>query len=158
MISILPQQLDYNYADYWGEYLPPTLQSLLPLLDAGCYVPRWYQCVPDANETMALGDYNALALAIPAGSFIVAILHTFQEGVSGTFTLQITDVAMGHQWFSQPAPDQMFWKDNGRNGYVLPKPYPVVTPGNFLVERWCSAAGSCEVTFAVAEPLMAVPN
>lgn len=158
MIDTLPQQLDYNYQDYWGEYLPPTLEPLWALLQAGCYVPRWFQVPNDALETMAVGGYNAYAVAIPAGSFIIAILHSFQEGVSGAFTVQITDTALDHQWFSQAAPDQMFFKENGRNGYLLPKPYPVITPGNFLVERWCYGAGSCELTLLVAEPRgVAVP-
>lgn len=152
MISILPQQLDYNYQDSWGEYLPPTLEALRPLIEAGCYVPRWYQAPTDDLEAMVAGDYSTFTLQILPGTYIHTILHSFQEGMSGSFTVQITDLSLNHQWFSQPAPDAMFYKENGRNGYVLPKPYPIITPGNLVFERWCTTAGACELIFAVVEP------
>lgn len=152
MIEILNPQLDYNYTDYWAEFLPFALESWWPIINAGCYIPRWFQAPTNALQSMAAGDSDEYTLQLPAGSFIMAIMHSFQEGVSGTFTLQITDTSLDHQWFSQSAPDSLFYKTSGRNGYVLPKPYPVITPGNFIFERWCRTAGSCELLFAVAVP------
>lgn len=152
MIEIMSPQLDYNYQDFWGEYLPPTLEFLRPLIEAGCYVPRWWQVPNNAGAQMTVGGYDPYTVAIPAGSFIYAIPHSFQAGVSGKFRVQITDTSLNHQWFSQPAPDQLFYKTNGRNPYYLPKPYLVISPGNFVVERWCVAAGSCELILACAVP------
>lgn len=155
MIDVINPQLDSFYADYWAEYLPFALENWEWIVKAGCYAPRWYQAPTNALQTMTVGAYNAFALQIPAGSLIMAIYHTRQEGVSGEFTAQVTDTALGHQWFGQPVPDTLFLKvpnTSGRNGYVLTKPYPVITPGNFLVERWCTVAGICELLFAVAEP------
>lgn len=152
MIHLLNPKLDYNFQDYFGEYLPFAYEALRPLLDAGCYVPRWYQAPANSLVDMAAGDYNAVSLTLPPGSFILAILHSDQESVTGTFTVQITDTALQHQWFSQPVPDSMFDRFSGQNGYPLPKPYPVVSPGVLLIERWCTVAGSCEILFAVAEP------
>ena len=158
MIEVLNPQLDSNYADYWGEYLPYELENWKPIIAAGCFRPVWYQAPTNALQSMAVGDYKEFALQILPGSIILEIMHSFQEGVSGQFQVQVTDTAFGHQWFSQPVPDSMFYKlpAQGRNGYVLPKPYPVITPGNFLVERWCIAAGICELLFVVAEPTQAV--
>lgn len=154
--GLLNPQLDFNYQDYWGEYLPYALENWRPIVEAGCYVPRWYQAPTNALQTMALGAYNQFALQILPGSLILEIMHSSQESVSGAFQVQVTDTAFGHMWFSQPVPDSMFYKNSGRNGYVLPKPYPVITPGNLLVERWCTTAGICELLFVVAEPIQAV--
>jgi len=154
--ELLNPQLDYNYADYWGEYLPYVLENWRPIIEAGCYRPMWYQAPTNALQTMAAGDYNQFALQILPGSLILEIMHSQQEGVSGAFQVQVTDTAFGHQWFSQPCPDSMFYKNSGRNGYVLPKPYPVITPGNLLFERWCTTAGICELLFVVAEPMPGV--
>jgi hypothetical protein len=152
LIDIQPYQLDFNYADYWGEFLPFALENWWPIIKAGCYTPRWFQAPTNALQQMNVGDYNAFALQIPAGSFIMAILHSLQAGFSGTFQVQITDSGIEHQFFSQPVPDSFFYKTSGRDGYVLTKPYPVTYPGNFLFERWCVTAGSCELLFAVAVP------
>lgn len=155
MIEVLNPQLDSFYADFWGEYYPFVLENWRWVLENDCYVPRWFQAPTNKLQTMAVGDYNAFALQLLPGSLILAILHSNQENVSGEFTVQITDTALGHQWFGQPVPDSLFYKvpnESGRNGYPLPKPYPVIAPGNFLVERWCNTAGICELVFMVAEP------
>lgn len=160
MISLLNPQLDSMYADVWGEFLPFALQSWIPILEAGCFVPRWYQLPINSLQAMTLGDYNSWSLQIPPGSFILSILHVNNEGVpetlpvSGRFSVQITDTNLDYLWFSQPIPDLLFLKnlETGRNGYVLPKPYPVIAPGNFQFERWCTFTGKCQLVFAVAVP------
>jgi len=153
MIEILNPKLDSKFADYWGEYLPYALENWRSIVEAGCYKPVWYQAPTNALQQMSAGDYNQFALQILPGSIILEVIHSFQEGVTGQFQVQVTDTAFGHQWFSQPTPDSFFYKRDGRNGYVLPKPYPVITPGNFLFERWCIATGICELLFVVAEPM-----
>lgn len=160
MISLLNPQLDSMYSDVWGEFLPFALQSWIPILEAGCFVPRWYQLPINSLQPMTLGQYNSWSLQIPPGSFILSILHTFNEAApesltaSGRFSVQITDTNLDYIWFSQPIPDLLFVKQlgTGRNGYVLPKPYPVISPGNFQYERWCTFAGKCQLCFAVAVP------
>lgn len=158
MIDILNPQLDSNYADYWAEYLPYELENWWPIVNAGCYVPRWYMAPSQDLMNMTAGQYVEFALQLPAGSFILAIGHSPKVDeklftAAGLFTCQITDVSVDHQWFSNPVPDAFFFKQNGtRNGYVLPKPYPVILPGNFRTEFWCRTAGICELTFAVAVP------
>ncbi len=161
MIDILNPQLDSTYADYWGEYLPFALENWPWIAKAGCYHPRWYQAPTNALQSMGVGAYSSFALQIPSGCLILEIMHRNQEGATGAFTCQITDTALGHQWFGQPVPDTLFNKRpnvEGRNGYVLPKPYPVIAPGNFLVERWCTTAGICELLFAVAQPMEVIPQ
>lgn len=169
MISTLNPQLDPIYADFWGEFLPFALEGFWPIVKAGCYVPRWFQAPTDTLSVMAVGDYNEYSLQIPAGSFILSILHSIPVEIGGgqpsgggiavfsggTFNIQITDTSIDHKWFSNPMPDALFFKNpslTGRNGHVLPKPYPVISPGNFLIERWCTGAGPCEVVLACAVP------
>lgn len=162
MIEILNPQLDSNYADYWGEQFPFQLENWHPIINAGCYIPRWYQAPTNLLQGMVVGQYVDFSMQIPGGSFILAILHSFQSGSgggsgggspsTGTFTVQITDLAVNHQWFSNPIPDAFFYKTSGRNGYILPKPYPVISPGNIRVEFWCRVTGFCELLFAVAIP------
>jgi hypothetical protein len=168
MISIINPQLDSQYADVWGEFLPFALQSWIPIYEAGCYVPRWYQAPINSLQNMVAMEYSTWSLQIPPGSFIMEIMHRvrFESVVpppsgggspvftAGTFQVQITDTTLDYEWFSQPVPDLLFNKQTatGRNGHVLPKPYPVVSPGNFQIERWCTASGSCQLLFAVAVP------
>jgi len=161
MIEILNPQLDSNYADYWGEPFPFQLENWQPIVKAGCYVPRWFQAPTNALQLMATGQYVDFSVQLPAGSFIMEIAHSFQPGESfsggsspstGTFTVQITDLAIDHQWFSNPMPSSFFFKTSGRNGYIIPKPYPIISPGNLRFEFWCTAAGYCEILLACAIP------
>lgn len=163
MIDILNPQLDSSYADYWGEPQPFQLENWWPIYKAGCYIPRWFQAPTNALQSMVAGQYVDFSMQIPAGSFILEIAHSFQTGgggpptgggspPTGTFTVQITDLAVNHQWFSNPVPDAFFFKSQGRNGYIIPKPYPVIMPGNIRVEFWCRTTGVCELLFSVAVP------
>jgi hypothetical protein len=161
VINLLNPQLDSDYADYWGEPQPFQLETWKPIIQAGCYIPRWFQAPTNALQNMATGQYVDFSMQIPAGSFIMEIAHSFQNGrvvsggstpSTGTFTVQITDLAVNHQWFSNPVPDAFFFKTQGRNGYIIPKPYPVIMPGNIRVEFWCRSSGICELLFAVAVP------
>jgi hypothetical protein len=161
VIDILNPQLDSNYADYWGEPFPFQLESWVPIYKAACYVPRWFQAPTNALQNMVAGQYVDFSLQIPDGSFVLAILHSFQSGSggsgggtpsTGTFTVQITDLAIDHQWFSNPVPGIFFNKTSGRNGYILPKPYPIISPGNLRFEFWCTASGFCELLLGCAVP------
>ncbi len=158
MITLLNPQLDSSYMDVWGEFLPFALQSWIPIMESRCFAPRWFQLPINSLETMAIGGYNSWSLQLPPGSFILEIMHhpTESEGEvnSGNFSVQITDTNIDHRWFSQPLPDILFYKqqETGRNGHVLPKPYPVIGAGNFQFERYCTVAGKCELVMAVAVP------
>ena len=164
MITLLNPQLDSTYADVWGEFLPFALQSWAPIIEAGCFVPRWYQLPINSLEQMTAGEYDSWSLQLPPGSFILEILRCRIEEtpedcdaptvVLGAFSVQITDTQLDYTWFSQPIPDRFFYKHGGtgRNGHVLPKPYPVVNPGKFQFERWCTVTGRCEIVMAIAAP------
>lgn len=101
------------------------------------------------------------------------------------FTCQITDVSIDHKWFGKPAEEAWFINDNllgptqlGFPPYpdntlgftfpsfprLLPVPYPVIDPGQFIVEFWNQllipgALGpspgpntDCQMTFLVLVP------
>ncbi len=161
MITLLNPQLDSAYMDVWGEFLPFALRSWEPLLEAGCFTPRWYQLPINSLEIMTAGEYNSWSLQLPPHSFILELMHQnlpsggcVGDFTAGRFSVQITDGQLDHLWFSQPLPDILFYKqqETGRNGHVLPKPYPVIGPGNFKFERWCTETGRCELVMAVAVP------
>lgn len=91
------------------------------------------------------------------------------------FTCQITDQSIDHKWFSRPVPEAYFINDNllgpstGFPPYpdntlgftfpsfprLLPVPYPVVPPGQFIVEFWNqldTLNTDCQLTFLVLVP------
>src|SRR5216684_2898167 len=120
MISILNPQLDSMYADVWGEFLPFALQSWIPILEAGCFIPRWYKAPTDSLQSMAAQEYSTWSLQIPPGSFIMEIMHAPRTQATlappcgpgatftaGLFAVQITDTTLDYEWFSQPIPDIM---------------------------------------------------
>lgn len=118
--------------------------------------------------------YLEYLLSLPIGSFILGYLHTTSsvQGSGGTglppnlsgFTMQVTDLSIDHKWFSRPAEEAYFVNDqfviragqaqpytNSARGYtfpscvrLLPKPYPVVAPGQFMIEFWNALASYTE--------------
>lgn len=90
------------------------------------------------------------------------------------FTCQITDQAIDHKWFSRPAEEGWFINDNmfgtgqtppypnNNSAFtfpsfprLLPVPYPVVPPGQFVVEFWNSVDDQntdAQMTFLVMVP------
>lgn len=92
------------------------------------------------------------------------------------FTCQITDLTFDHKWFSRPAEEAWFINDNlsgpsvnsfppypnNTLGFTFPSfprllcaPYPIVPPGQLVVEFWNSLDETntdCQMTFLVLVP------
>ena len=163
------------FRDYWGEQMAAFTRRLDGFAKLGCYVPRFYH-TPDSGSQLAgipPNGYVTYLLSLPLGSFILGWLHSTSSapGSSGPattpvinpppnisgFTVQITDLALDHKWFSHPVEEAYFINDNilgpstfppypnNSKGFtfpsfprLLPVPYPVVPPGQFQVEFWNS--------------------
>lgn len=184
-----PLRLSPLFRDYWGEQMARFTERTDFISQKGCYVPRFYHAPDSEQEAAGLGpnDYRPYLLSLPIGSFIVGFNHTTSSAPNSQknevvtnasgFTMQITDLAIDHKWFSRPAEEAYFINDalliapnDGGNppypdntqGFtfpsftrLLPVPYPVVPPGQFQVEFWNSLDvlnDDVQMTFLVMVP------
>jgi len=110
-------------------------------------------------------------VSIPGTAPVNPISPPAQSG----FVCQITDLAIDKQLFSKPVPEAWFLNDYlqpinanqpygaSPNGFVspvtprlLPVPYPIVPPGQFMIEFWNQLADvntACQLTFLVMVPV-----
>jgi hypothetical protein len=110
-------------------------------------------------------------ISVPATAPSNPISPPAQSG----FAIQITDLSIDKQLFSKPVPEGWFLNDylqpvsanppygSSTNGFVspvtprlLPVPYPIVPPGQLLVEFWNQLADTntaCQMTFVVMVPV-----
>lgn len=97
-----------------------------------------------------IGDPSALTPTTPGGAENLAGGGLVANQTN--YVVQITDLALDHRFFSNPLRDDYL---AGRPA-LLECPYPVVVPGNFLVEFW-NASETQDVTaqlvFIVNEPV-----
>jgi len=134
------------------------------ICNAGCYIPRVFHA-PDTvteNAGVPANGFLEYALQIPAGSFILAFLHSFTSLASANetdppvgsgFRFQMTDVRADYRFFSKPVPEAFFLNDipsanpSGQLSLtslvvlnetprLLMSPYPVTPPGVFKCEFW----------------------
>jgi hypothetical protein len=97
-----------------------------------------------------VGDQTAFSPTTPGGAVSLAGGGLLQSQIN--YQVQVTDMQLDHKFFSSPLRDDYL---SGRPS-ILEVPFPVVVPGNFLVEFW-NASQSLPVTaqliFIVAEPV-----
>jgi len=151
-----PLRNNLFYRDFWGHISAVVVERLDPILQAGCYVPRYYHAPSNDLELIAgPNGYLRYSLAIPAGAWIYGIWHSPNTGAfaSPTFWFQCTDVGLSHKLFSNPIPEKYLAANQTDYAFLLDYPYPVVAPGVFLCEFWQpnAATNQCQVTFGVAE-------
>jgi hypothetical protein len=151
------QELQPNYRDWWPQFDPNTLALLDGINKSGCFVPRFFVAPAGGNlsqNTQAAGSYVNYVLEIPVGSFIWGIYNASDQ----QFALQVTDMGLSYKWFNTPTPMQVLLADPGAP-YLLPSPYPVMSPGTFMFEFYStSTAGATllSITLGVAVPVEAL--
>jgi hypothetical protein len=156
--SISPFRLHQQYRDFWGEPQPYAIAEIDSILESGCYRPRWYHAPDTIKEAVGIAPngYLQYVLSIPAGSFILGWSHLSFNAM----VVQITDVRLEHKFFSQPVPEWYFAQPGlgtdtlTKQLRALVKPYPVVPPGQFMVEFWNQSAVQntrAQITLFVAE-------
>lgn len=153
-----PCLLEDDYRDQWGAFDAAAIRNLAKLdRSPCCYEPRYYVAPDYSRQRLTAEQALETIMVIPAGSFITGIRHS---GSGASFLAQITDIALNRKWFSHPVPDDFFAQGAGLGGtrdswqqWFLPELYPVIAPGEFLVEFWntSGATNRIALTFAVAE-------
>lgn len=150
-----PQQLRPSYQDWWPEFNPNTLALMEGINRSRCFVPRFYVAPSGGNLVQNVQPpqaYVNYVLEIPAGAFIFGFYH----GSVQKFTMQVTDLGLSYKFFNTPIPDQVFLS-NPDGPYLLPAPYPVMSPGTFKFEFYSTqtlggASTQLAITVGVAVP------
>jgi len=156
-MSIIAMQLDYQYRDFPCEIMPHIAEQLKAIEAAGCYLPRWHHAPANADQVItAAKPYLRFTMEVQPGSYLLGIKHNIARG----FLCNITDIGLNHSFFSDPVPDSYFLSGGsptvnpGQLTYWFKSPYPVVSPGRFIVEFWntsTSESVTAELVIAVAE-------
>lgn len=97
-----------------------------------------------------IGSPDALSPTTPSGAIFLAGGGLTQSQIN--YQVQITDMQLDHRFFSVPIRDDYL---SGQPS-LLEVPYPVVVPGNFLVEFWNASQQlpvTAQLIFIVAEPV-----
>ena len=161
MSSLNPLLLEDDYRDVWGAFDTAAIRNLRKLdLSQCCYEPRYYVAPDFSRQRLAADATLEYLLSVPAGSFIYGLRHT---GGGASFLVQITDVGLNRKMFSHPVPDDFFAQGAGFLGgrgswqpWFLPEIYPVIAPGQFLVEFYNTSGATSRIalTFCVAEVVL----
>jgi hypothetical protein len=138
---ITPFQLDASWRDYWNTYSPVANAQIAPLTDNTCYAPR-IRMVPDpTQQNMPSSGKIEYNFVVAPGS----IMWGMWAGPAAQlpFTMQLTDIAIGHRMFQEPASTVCLPNSTNSQGstspynYALfPCPWPVVGDGLFTLEIW----------------------
>jgi|ERR1043166_1200417 hypothetical protein len=159
VLPISPYLLHAEARDFWGEGYPQLVRLLDPILQRGCYTPRFLHAPATPTELVGVAgsDYLEYVMSVVPGSWILGYGHRVAYADS-SFLCQITDVGLDAKFFSQPVPDQYF-NSPGRTratpARLLPSPWPVTPPGQYRIEFWnqqVTANNLIQLTFLVAEP------
>lgn len=97
-----------------------------------------------------IGDAGALSPTTPSGAGFLNGGGLLQSQIN--YQVQITDMQLDHRFFSVPIRDDFL----AGQPSLLETPYPVVVPGNFLVEFWNTSQElpvTAQLIFIVAEPV-----
>lgn len=138
---ITPFELDCSWRDYWNLYSPVANALIAPITDNRCYHPR-IRMVPDTSQQIMPPagkiEYN---FVVAPGSIIYAIWAGPDAQLP--FTWQLTDIAISHRLFQEPASTQALLNASNApspnspfNYSLLPAPWPVVGDGLFTLEVW----------------------
>jgi hypothetical protein len=142
MISSLSQLSEQ--VDYWGDPYARLAERLLALAyRPDCYRPKIYSAPEISNQTIPPLGYVRAPIVITPGAFLLGLLVA-----DVGFVFQLTDVALGHSFFSQPTPASFVAKQqlpqnilpfsvgNSALPWLFEAPYPVVGSGLFMAEFW----------------------
>ncbi len=167
MIPVSPLSLNQLTRDYWGQYDPAIIAQLAALANDPCYSIKFYKCPADDQEDMAAYAYVTYGVRITPGSLIFgfylpADVDTAAPANSapGAYTVQITDVSLGHRFFDDPVSSLMlsnfkptFQSDVNLNMGSFPNllcaPYPVVGSGQFDVEIQETSGEAQRIEFVI---------
>jgi hypothetical protein len=152
---VTPLQIDSYTRDLWGEFDPLAIAELSPVAYDSCYRPKIIVGLDSEAQTVPGDGYSQAVIKIVPGSLIVGFLfgnnylnsgdEESSSASSGEFNIQITDLELNHQFFSEPVSQGFLanvqgvatqFTDNVNYPNLLSSPYPVTGKGRFLFEVW----------------------
>lgn len=149
---ITPLQIDQLTRDTYSEFDPLVIAQLSPMAYDPCYKPRLYKSPDSTSEVLAAGAKATYGLVVQPGSLIYG---AYCQDSSG-YMVQITDMSLDYELFSEPVPVQLLNNLTKTAGYpnLWDSPHPVVGSGRLLVEIWNNSGASERVQFVlgVLEP------
>jgi len=149
--------------DVWGRYDPLIIAQLNELAQDNCYQQKFYKAPAGGQEVFAPKANVRYGLKIKPGSIVYGfhLPCNPETYVPKSFSVQITDQALQHQFWSEAIPSiyianslctsQAFSAPEvGSFPSLLPAPYPVVGDGLFLVEMWETSGSTQRLELIIA--------
>ena len=154
---ITPLQIDPYTRDLWQEFDALAIAQLAPLAYDDCYRPRFYMGLDTLAQqvpSQSTGGYSAVGLHIQPGSLIYGLVVNSNYNASAQWSIQVTDMAMGLTFWSDPISAAFLSQPKpGNYPNLLRHPRPVIGDGLYRVEVWNQLQTSQIVTpvFCVLE-------
>ena len=149
-MSVSSLALDASWVDYWGDWSSFVEPLFAPLEQSRCHAAR-LAVVPSAeNQYVPSGGKIQFNFYLPAGSIIWGFW------IVPGFSVQLTDLALGHSIFQEPVSTSFLQTVGAQFGRfpsftLLPCPHPVVGDGLFQLEAWGTVGAQFYVILGVAE-------
>ena len=151
-----PFELLPSWSDSWGLWNSRALAAQAWLENERCLKARLALAPNAAAQTIPLSgqiDYN---VRLVPGSVVFGFVLPLSAAGSEDIRIQVTDVALNHQWFQEPLSLASLGVTGVRECWfersiLLPCPHPVVGDGLFRVELWGPVGSSAFIIFHVAE-------
>ena len=169
--TITPLSLNSLTRDTWGNYDVAVMAQIADLANDPCYQQKFYRAPTSEQEVFGPDAYVPFGLHITPGSIIYGFYlpmipdaGDLTASVPPAFTVQITDLSLGHQFWDAPIASLFIsnykptYQSNGFSGAgsfpnLLAAPHPVVGSGQFLVEIQSTSASTqrLQLVFGVLE-------
>lgn len=151
-MSLSSLALSVAWRDYYGMWSAFVEPLLAPLELSTCLAPRIAVLPQRGQNTFGPTGKMQYAFHLVPGSLIWGF---WTDGDSNV-TIQLTDVALGYQFFQEPlSVDNVFAQDVTEGDFppqmLLPTPHPVVGDGLFLFEAWGTPGTVFTMLLGVAE-------
>jgi hypothetical protein len=140
---VTPLQIDSYTRDLWGEFDPLAIAELSPVAYDSCYRPKIIVGLDSEAQSVPANGYAEAVIKLLPGSLVVGFLFGNEYGYQ--FNIQITDLELDHEFFSEPVSQSFLANqqgmatlgvDNVNYPNLLSSPYPVTGKGRFLFQIW----------------------
>lgn len=159
-MAISSLALDSCWRDYGGMYNARIEPYHAPLEESRCHAPR-FALMPDVqNQVIPPSGKIQYNFFLQPGSIIIGFWVT-QSGApgnstDGTFTIQLTDIGLQHQFFQEPEDTTFLATQGAQQGRfpsytLLPSPHPVVGESLFSLEVWGTPGDTFRMVLMVGE-------
>lgn len=121
-----------------------------------CLKGRFAAAPSQDAETLGASGYINYNLRIPPGSVVWGFAMPDGAEFLTATQMQVTDIALGHQWFQEPIDVASLRPLHIREAWfpaivLLPVPHPITGDGLILVEFWGPEGSTVFTLLAIAE-------